>query len=65
MYDAEDDPDRLYYSRGLGRLDSDEDSEDEGSDGLGEGDLGFDDGDVRPLLPFIHFLRLANPYYAV
>ncbi|BGO88913.1 hypothetical protein NBRC10512_003431 [Rhodotorula toruloides] len=41
MYDAEDDPDRLYYSRGLGRLDSDEDSADEDSDVLGEGDLGW------------------------
>ncbi|GAA6006096.1 hypothetical protein JCM10207_000521 [Rhodosporidiobolus poonsookiae] len=42
MYDAEDDPDRLYYARGLGRLDSDEDSEDDDSDIMGEGDLGWD-----------------------
>ncbi|GAA5829126.1 hypothetical protein JCM11251_004133 [Rhodosporidiobolus azoricus] len=42
MYDVEDDPDRLYYSRGLGRLDSDEDSADEGSDGLADGDQGWD-----------------------
>ncbi|GJN88041.1 hypothetical protein Rhopal_000997-T1 [Rhodotorula paludigena] len=41
MYDAEDDPDRLYYSRGLGRLDSDEDSDGEDSDVLGEGELGW------------------------
>lgn len=37
MYDAEDDPDRLYFSRGLGRLeDSDDESLDEGSAGLGD-----------------------------
>jgi mitogen-activated protein kinase kinase kinase len=47
MYDAEDDPDRLYYSRGLGRLDSDESSADEDSDGLGEGDLGWVLSEVR------------------
>ncbi|GAA5872874.1 hypothetical protein JCM3774_006352 [Rhodotorula dairenensis] len=41
MYDAEDDPDRLYYSRGLGRLDIDEDSGDEDSDVLAEGDFGW------------------------
>ncbi|GAA5917268.1 hypothetical protein JCM8208_006845 [Rhodotorula glutinis] len=41
MYDAEDDPDRLYYSKGLGRLDSDEDSEGDDSDVLGEVDLGW------------------------
>ncbi|GAA5973297.1 hypothetical protein JCM11641_003058 [Rhodosporidiobolus odoratus] len=45
MYDSEDDPDRLYYSRGLGRLDSDEDSYDEGSDGLGDGALGWEEDD--------------------
>ncbi|GAA5885121.1 hypothetical protein JCM6882_007238 [Rhodosporidiobolus microsporus] len=45
MYDVEDDPDRLYYSRGLGRLDSDEDSADEDSDGLGDGDMGWHDED--------------------
>lgn len=32
MYDQDDDPDRLYYSRGLGRLDSDDDSGDDDSD---------------------------------
>ncbi|GAA6053671.1 hypothetical protein JCM3770_001689 [Rhodotorula araucariae] len=41
MYDAEDDPDRLYYSRGLGRLDSDEESDGDDSDILGEVDLGW------------------------
>ncbi|BGP37387.1 Suppressor of Sensor Kinase (SLN1) [Rhodotorula kratochvilovae] len=41
MYDAEDDPDRLYYSRGLGRLDSDEESDGDDSDVLGEVDLGW------------------------
>ncbi|BGP19019.1 hypothetical protein JCM10213_009272 [Rhodosporidiobolus nylandii] len=46
MYDAEDDPDRLYYSRGLGRLDSDEDSEEEDSDGLGDGSVGWDNGEA-------------------
>ncbi|GAA5955428.1 hypothetical protein JCM3765_006774 [Sporobolomyces pararoseus] len=46
MYDQDDDPDRLYYSRGLGRLDSEEDSGDEDSDvlpGGGEGDDAWDD----------------------
>ncbi|GAA6034982.1 hypothetical protein JCM8097_002128 [Rhodosporidiobolus ruineniae] len=43
MYDAEDDPDRLYYSRGLGRLDSDEDSDEEGSDALVDGDGVWDE----------------------
>ncbi|GAA5930701.1 hypothetical protein JCM1841_004740 [Sporobolomyces salmonicolor] len=47
MYDAEDDPDRLYYSRGLGRLDSDEDSGDEDSDGLGEGEIGWGHGEPQ------------------
>jgi len=49
MYDAEDDPDRLYYSKGLGRLDSDEDSEGDDSDVLGEVDLGWGIDEVRPV----------------
>jgi len=47
MYDADDDPDRLYYSRGLGRLDSEEDSGDEDSDVPGEGDDAWDEIEVR------------------
>ncbi|GAA5924987.1 uncharacterized protein JCM15063_005785 [Sporobolomyces koalae] len=43
MYDADDDPDRLYYSKGLGRLDSEEESGDEDSDVLGEGDDAWDE----------------------
>lgn len=46
MYDAEDDPDRLYFSRGLGRLDSDEDSGDDDSVGLGDADDDWGDDDV-------------------
>lgn len=46
MYDADDDPDRLYYSRGLGRLDSEEDSGDEDSDVPGEGDDAWDELEV-------------------
>lgn len=47
MYDAEDDPDRLYYARGLGRLDIDEDSGDEDSDALADGDFGWGFDEVR------------------
>ncbi|GAA5901977.1 uncharacterized protein JCM6883_000455 [Sporobolomyces salmoneus] len=50
MYDADDDPDRLYYSRGLGRLDSEEDSGDDDSDVPGEGDDAWDElenGDIE------------------
>lgn len=47
MYDAEDDPDRLYYLQGLGRLDIDEDSGDEDSDALAEGDFGWGYEEVR------------------
>lgn len=47
MYDADDDPDRLYYSRGLGRLDSEEDSGDEDSDVPGEGDDAWDEIEVK------------------
>ncbi|GAA6061750.1 hypothetical protein JCM10212_000730 [Sporobolomyces blumeae] len=49
MYDADDDPDRLYYSRGLGRLDSEEDSGDEDSDAVGEGDVAWDDAENQDL----------------
>jgi mitogen-activated protein kinase kinase kinase len=48
MYDNEDDPDRLYYSRGLGRLDSDEDSGDDDSVGMGDGYYDSGDDEVSP-----------------
>lgn len=51
MYDTEDDPDRLYYSRGLGGLDSDEDSGDDDSVGMGDGDDGWGDDDVSAAVP--------------
>lgn len=51
MYDAEDDPDRLYFSRGLGRLDSDDDSGDDGSAGLGDGDEDWADDVVSGQFP--------------
>ncbi|KAK4704398.1 mitogen-activated protein kinase kinase kinase, partial [Phenoliferia sp. Uapishka_3] len=42
--DGDDDPDRLYFSRGLGALDSDSDSGDSDSIGVGEGnDWGEDE----------------------
>lgn len=50
IYDPEDDPDRLYFERGLGRLDSDEDSGDEESVGLGDLDDDWGDEDVSPLV---------------
>lgn len=46
IYDPEDDPDRLYFERGLGRLDSDDDSGDEESVGLGDLDDDWGDEDV-------------------
>ena len=46
MYDAEDDPDRLYFSRGLGRLDSDEDSGDD--DSVGPRESRHEDVPIRP-----------------
>ena len=47
VYDAQDDPDRHYFSRGLGRLDSDDEESDDGSQLIeGEGEFG-DDDDVR------------------
>ena len=41
--DGDDDPDRLYFSRGLGALDSDSDSGDGDSAGVGEGNDWGDD----------------------
>ncbi|GAA5871857.1 hypothetical protein JCM8547_003289 [Rhodosporidiobolus lusitaniae] len=45
MYDVEDDPDRLYYSRGLGRLDSNSDTTEDGSDGE-NGELGWEEAEL-------------------
>ena len=44
MYDTEDDPDRLYYSRGLGALDSETDSGDD-SASVGDASTGWGDED--------------------
>ena len=51
FHDAEDDPDRLYYSRGLGGLDSGEDSGDNESN-LGDGDI-LDWGDPVSAHPYL------------
>ncbi|SGY70189.1 BQ5605_C004g03118 [Microbotryum silenes-dioicae] len=47
-YDQEDDPDRLYYSKGLGKLDSDDESGDDDSVGMGESYYSTGDEDEDP-----------------
>ncbi|KAK4048044.1 Suppressor of Sensor Kinase (SLN1) [Microbotryomycetes sp. JL221] len=49
MYDVEDDPDRLYYSRGLGQLDSDSESIDEDEASIGETSATWGDDEGNPL----------------
>ncbi|KAK4046507.1 Suppressor of Sensor Kinase (SLN1) [Microbotryomycetes sp. JL201] len=49
MHDVEDDPDRLYYSRGLGGLDSASESADDDDASLGEASNSWGDEEGNPL----------------